>query len=198
MKKILGSVLALLLFQSIAFSQDDDLIQDATFGVHFFFNDFKSAQAIRENSIGIVFKNREFGKIKDMSPGLALNYIQGITKYFDISATLSGSFLDYPMENQESFGKEFLLLEADFGIRGKMFPNNYVLQPYVQAGVGISKYKGYYGAILPIGVGMQVNIFNEAFLLINAQYRIPVTETTNYHFWFGVGLAGNIGKKKAE
>jgi OmpA-OmpF porin, OOP family len=38
----------------------------------------------------------------------------------------------------------------------------------------------------------------EAYLLINAQYRVPITETTNYHFWYSIGLAGNIGKKKKE
>jgi len=195
MKKILGLIAAVLLLQSIAFSQDDDLIQGPTLGVHFFFNDFKSADALRKNSLGIVLKNHEFGNVKEMAPGLAISYMQGFSKYFDISATLSGSFLDYPMPNHSPFGKESLLLEGDVGIRGKMFPNSYVVQPYFQAGIGLSKYQGYYGAIIPVGVGMQVNIFNEAFLLINAQYRMPVTETTNYHFYFGIGLAGNIGKK---
>ena len=198
MKKIPCLIAAVLLLQSFAFSQDEDLIQGPTFGVHFFFNDFKSAEAVRKNSLAIVFKNQEFGNIKEMSPGLALSYTQGFSKYFDISATLSGSFLDYPMPGHAAFGEESLLLEGDVGIRGKMFPNNYVLQPYMQVGIGLSKYQGYYGAIVPVGVGMQVNIFNEAFLMINAQYRMPVTETTNYHFYFGIGLAGNIGKRKAE
>src|SRR5207344_675241 len=98
--------------QSFAFCQDDDNIQGPTLGVHFFFNDFKSAEALRKNSLGIVLKNHEFGKVKDMSPGLALNYSQGISKYFDVSAMLSGSFLDYPIKDKESFGKDYLLLEA--------------------------------------------------------------------------------------
>jgi len=198
MKKVIGLLTAVLLLQSFAFSQDDDLVQGPTFGVHFFFNDFKTAQALKANSLGIVLKNHEFGKVKDMAPGLALNYTQGISKYFDVSAMLGGSFLDYPMSGKESFGKDFLLLEADISVRGKMMPNSYVVQPYVQVGMGVSKYKSYFGAILPVGVGFQVNIFNEAFLLVNAQYRLPVTETTSAHFWWGIGLAGNIGKKKSN
>ena len=198
MKKILGSIAAVLLLQSFAFSQDEDPIQGPTLGVHFFFNDFKSADALRKNSLAIVLKNREFGIVKEMSPGLSISYTQGFSKYFDISARLSGSFLDYPMPSHASFGEESLLLEGDVGVRGKMFPNTYVVQPYVLAGIGVSKYQGYYGAIIPVGVGFQVNIFDEAFIMIDAQYRMPVTETTNYHFYFGIGLAGNIGKRKAE
>jgi len=198
MKKILGSIAAVLLLQSFAFSQDEDLIQGPTLGVHFFFNDFKSAEALRKNSLGIVLKNHEFGIVKEMAPGLSISYTQGFSKYFDINARLSGCFVDYPMPNHSAFGTESLLVEADASIRGKMFPNNYAVQPYMQAGIGLSKYQGYYGAIIPVGVGMQVNIFNEAFIMIDAQYRIPVTETTNYHFYFGIGLAGNIGKRKAE
>ena len=119
MKKIPGLIAAVLLLQSFAFSQSEDLIQGPTLGVQFFFNDFKSAEAVRKNSLAIVFKNQEFGNIKEMSPGLSISYTQGISKYFDISARLSGSFLDYPMPNHAAFGEESLLLEGDVGIRGK-------------------------------------------------------------------------------
>jgi len=78
-----------------------------------------------------------------------------------------------------------------------MFSNQYWVSPYLQLGVGISKFQGYWGAFIPAGVGLQVNLFDEAFLLINSQYRVPVTENTaNYHFFHSIGLAGIIGKKK--
>ena len=80
MKKILGSIAAVLLLQSFAFGQDEDPIQGPTLGVHFFFNDFKSADALRKNSLGIVLKNQEFGIVKDMSPGLSISYTQGFYK----------------------------------------------------------------------------------------------------------------------
>lgn len=198
MKKITGLLVLLVLLNTMAMAQDDDAIQKPTFGVHFFLNDFKTAAAVRANSLGIVLKNREFGKIRDMSPGLALNYIDGLSKHYDVSASIAGSFVDYPIPNKAAFGRDFLLLEGDVSIRGKLISNKAFINPYLQAGVGVSKYKSYYGAFLPLGAGLQVNVFNEAYLLVNAQYRVPITETTQYHFWFGIGLAGNIGKKKAE
>ena len=77
-----------------------------------------------------------------------------------------------------------------------MISNRYVINPYIQVGIGASRYKDYYGAFLPIGIGLQINIFNEAYILVNAQYRIGITETTNYHFFYGLGLAGNIGNRQ--
>lgn len=195
MKRILLHLFFLLISFQIAFGQDDD-IQNPTLGVHFFFNDFKSAQNIRNTSLGTALRDKKFGKIKDMSPGLAINYMEGLNRHFDFTTTLAGSFLDYIRRDGSTFGKDNFLLEGDVSVRGKMFSNKYVVSPYLQAGLGASMYKGTFGAFIPAGVGVQFNILNEAFLVVNSQYRIPVTESANYHFYHSIGLAGVIGKKK--
>src|SRR6185437_1337705 len=48
----------------------------------------------------------------------------------------------------------------------------------------------------PVGLCLQVNIADEAFVLINSQYRISVTENTSYHFYHSIGVAGNISARK--
>jgi OmpA-OmpF porin, OOP family len=198
MQKILGLIAAIILLPAFSISQDKkDYVQTPTFGVHFFFNDFESAAAVRASSLSAALRNKKFGKIKEMSPGLALNYIHGLTPSFDVTAMVAGSFLDYPTQEGGLLGQNSLLLEVDASVRGKMFSNKYWISPYVQLGVGISKFKGYWGAYIPAGVGMQLNLFDEAFLMVNSQYRIPVVENTaNYHFFHSIGLAGIIGKKK--
>mgnify|MGYP003042558816 CR=1 FL=1 len=198
MQKLSGLIAAIALLPAIAFSQTDKQhIQTPTFGVHFFFDDFQTAAAIRASSLSTTIRNKQFGKVKDMAPGLALNYIHGLSPSFDFSAMLAGSFLDYPKDGGGNLGENALLMELDASIRGKMFSNQYWVSPYVQLGVGMSKFKGYWGAFIPAGVGLQVNLFDEAFLLFNSQYRIPVTErTVNYHFFHSIGLAGIIGKKR--
>lgn len=196
MKKILLHLCLLLTLHELAIAQDNDHVQNPTLGVHFFFNDFKTAQSIRNTSLGATLRDKKFGKIKDMSPGLAINYIDGLNKTFDFTTTLAGSFLDYIRKDGSTYGKDNFLLEGDVSVRAKMFSNKYVVSPYLQAGVGASMYKGTFGAFVPAGVGVQVNILNEAFLIINSQYRIPVTESANYHFYHSIGLAGVIGKKK--
>jgi hypothetical protein len=197
MKKIPCVLLAILFSQALSFSQENH-IQNPTLAISFLLNDFKSASAVRATSLSTAIKNRQFGKVKDMSPGLAISYIQGFSGHFDFSTTLAGSFLDYPQQNRAAFGTEYLLLEGDASVRGKLFTNKYWLTPFLQAGIGASKYKGYFGAFLPVGFGLQLNFFDEAYLLLNSQYRIPVTETANYHFYHSVGLAGNIGKRKSQ
>ena len=98
------------------------------------------------------------------------------------------------MENHISTGNEHLLLELDASIKGKMLPDKYWFVPYVQIGAGVSKYADYWGTFIPAGVGVQINFFGEAYLMINSQYRIAVTESASYHFVHSIGLVGNIGK----
>ena len=177
-------------------AQEKSKKQPITLGIHFVFNDFQTASAIRSSSLSSVLKDRRFGKLGDMSQGLALSFGKGLTNNYDFYSTVAGSFLAYPMENKPSSGSDFLLIEADASIRGKMLPDNFFFVPYVQAGVGFSKYKGYWGAFIPAGVGVQISFFGEAYLQINSQYRIAVTENTSYHFVHSIGLVGNIGGER--
>ena len=197
MKKV-TALLAISILHTLAIGQSKSNVQNPTLGVYFFLNDFNSAASIRSSSLSTAIKNRQFLKIKEMTPGLAIGYIQGLLNHFDFSSSIAGSFLDYPQQNRPPFGNDNLLLEAEASIRGKLFSNNYWLSPFLQAGIGASKYKGYFGAFVPAGAGLQLNLFDEAYLIVQTQYRIPVTETTNYHFFHSIGLAGNIGKRKSE
>ncbi|MBC7826916.1 MAG: hypothetical protein H7122_04160 [Chitinophagaceae bacterium] len=201
MTKFTRMILALLCLQTTnIFAQEDDekYIQQPALSIHFLLHDFRTANNIRNSSLSSVLANKQFGKIKEMSPGLAISYSDGLSSHFDFSVTLAGSFLDYPRRNATLSGNEKFLLEADASVRGKMFSDKYWFTPYLQGGIGVSKFQGYYGAFMPLGVGIQINFFDEAFLLINSQYRVPVTESANYHFYHSIGLAGNIGRKKSK
>ena len=197
--RITSITLALLcLLSTSGFAQEENYTQQPALSIHFLLHDFQSAANIRNSSLSSTLANKQFGKIKDMSPGLAISYSEGLSNKFDFSLTLAGSFLDYPRRDAALAGSDKFLLEADASVRGKMFSDKYWFTPYLQVGIGASKFKGYYGAFLPLGVGLQVNFFDEAFLLFNSQYRVPVTQTANYHFYHSIGLAGNIGKKKSK
>ncbi|HRE52026.1 MAG TPA: hypothetical protein PK339_11430 [Flavitalea sp.] len=184
---------ALLLTCSSGLTQTGAYKQPATLGIHFVFNDFETASAIRSSSLSAVLKENRIASIKDMSQGLALSYGKGISDHFDFYSTLIGSFLAYPMENREPVSKDFLLLEADVSVRGKLLTNKHWLLPYLEVGLGASKYQGYWGAFIPAGLGIQISFFGEAYLMIHSQYRMAVTETSNYHFVHSIGLVGNIG-----
>ena len=195
MKKKVGFLLAVLPLLAPAFSQDE-YIQRPTLGIYFFFNDFRTAAAIRATSLREVLRNSQFAKLKEMTPGLALNYITGFTRHFDFSSTLTGGFLDYYKQDGSLLGQDNLLLEGDVSLKGKLFSNRYWVSPFLQIGAGISKFRQYWGAFIPAGMGFQVNMFDEAYFVFNAQYRIAVTNLVSNHFYYSIGIAGNIGKRK--
>lgn len=195
MKKLAASLLGLCAFAMSSVAQSDH-VKRATLGVHFFFNDFQTPQYIKANSLGQTFRDKKWAKIRDMNAGLAVNYIKGINKTFDFSTTLGGSFLSYPIENKPKFSESFLL-EGDAMVHAKMLSDQYWVSPYLSAGVGFSSYRGYVGAFAPVGMGLQVNLYDEAFILVNAQYRVAITDNTSNHFYYSLGVAGNIGPDRA-
>ena len=192
MKKAL-SFFAAFVVCGHAFSQDTaSYKKPSTLGIQFIFNDFQTATAIRNSSLAAVIRDKKLAHLKNMSPGLAINYLKGLNNIFDLSTSLEMSFLDYPIPGKGAFGSNKLLLEANAMINAKMLPDKYFFVPYLSAGLGISKYEGYYGTFLPVGAGVQVNVFDEAFFFINSQYRVKVADNTNYHFFASIGFAGII------
>jgi hypothetical protein len=185
-----------MLITSFSFGQGTDYTKDPAIGVHFFLNDYQSAASLRSSSLNSVFINKQFGKIKEMTAGLALNYMKGLNNHIDFSTTAGGSFVSYELRNNPGSAKDRFLLEVDASVIAKLLSDKYWLTPYAQTGVGGLIYGPYFGAFIPAGAGLQVNFYDEAYLLLNAQYRIPITETANYHFYYSLGIAGNIGKKK--
>ncbi|MEI9911692.1 MAG: OmpA family protein [Bacteroidota bacterium] len=197
MKKILAVLLALSAFIPSGFGQDDE-IRPAAIGISFFLNDFTTPDRIRTSSLSQVLANKSWAKPKQTSPGLAFSYFKGLRKHIDFAGTLAGSFVRYPFLNRQPFYNDRFLLEGDASLNLKMFSEKYWVSPYLIAGVGGHMYGGkYFGAFLPLGMGLKVNFYDETHLFITSQYRVPVTTgTSSYHFFNQIGLAGSIGKKK--
>jgi len=195
MKKLLVSLLSTVLITTHVFSQDN--IRPAEIGISFNLYDFITPQRIRTTSLSSVLANKKVAKIRDMFPGIGIHYFKGLKKNIDIAGTLSGAFVNYPLPANTSSGSDKFLLSLDASALFKLVPNNYWIQPYASLGVGGHKYSSYWGAFIPVGIGMNIDFFNEAKIFLTSQYRVPVTtSTSNYHFFHAIGIAGRIGKKK--
>jgi hypothetical protein len=194
MKKIFASLLLLAFCSQDAVSQTK-LIRPKSIGVSFILNDFITADRIRKSSLSSVIINKQFAKIKEMNPGLAINYFKGVLPHIDFAASLTGSFADRALPGKITSGTQFLL-EADASVNLKMFTDNYWVSPYLIAGVGASKFSSYFGAFIPLGGGVNINLPSNT-IYITLQYRVPVTgETINYHFLTSIGISGLLGKKR--
>lgn len=193
MRKFYFSIFALLFFVS-CFSQSI-YKKPAALGINFFLIDFKTAANIRANGLANVLRSKQFFKPGQMNVGIGISYLKGLSNYVDFAATLGASSGDYPINNTNLRG---LLLETTAGLNIKLLSDNYAVTPFLNIGVGASTAEGYYAAFTPVGAGFQINIFDEAYIFLTSQYRIPVTQNAAYHFYYGFGIAGSIGKKRTE
>ena len=199
MKKVLAAAFAIYCLFTTVNGQTVRPIRQDAIGINFFLNDFITPDRIRNQSINAVFRDRKWAKFREMSAGIGINYFHGMTPHIDFAATLGGSFVNYPFRNRPPFADNGFLLELDATAQFKLVNENYWVIPYLTAGVGGHMYKVYYGAYMPIGLGLRFNVFDEAGLFVQSQYRIPVTyETSNYYFNNSIGIYGIVGKKKEE
>lgn len=200
-QKMMRSCLCHLLFlilYSFATNAQDSYVKDPAICIHFILNDFKTADYIRSHSLSAALRNNEFAKIKNLKSGLAISYLQGISPHFDLSVSLAGAYLDYTLHNGTELGKGKLLLETDAALTGKLFTDRHFMTPYLSAGFCVSKYYDYYGLLIPVGFGLQMNFSDKAYLLMNGQYRVGLTNKVNSHFVYNIGIAGNVFRKKRK
>ncbi len=192
-------IFTLLTIAVCTMANAQDYKKSPTIGVHFILNDFKTATQIRASGLSDVLNSKQYSNTKRMAPGMAISYIDGVCEHLDYAVTLSGSFVDYPVPDNVSNGNPNLLLEAVATVNLKLVSDKYWFVPFLTAGVGASKYKGYFGALMPVGLGIQVKVTPGTFILLNSQYRIPVTNnTTAYHFYHSFGIAFNFKKATTE
>jgi OOP family OmpA-OmpF porin len=196
MKKTLSLVFSFFLL-CYSYSQDTEkqsYIRRPALGISFLFNDYTTAQRIRASTLSSVLANKQKAKFNEMESGIAISYFKGLNNNLDLATTLAGSFADYPVGSENSIDSK-LIFEGDVSINIKLLSEQYWLTPFASVGAGISKYGSYWGALIPVGLGLKLNLFDEAHFFYNTQYRIPVTtNTSNYHFMHSIGIAGVIGK----
>lgn len=186
-------------FSFMAISQaSNPIIKRGTLALQAGAYDFKTAQAIRSTSLTNVLSNNEWAGIKEMDIAFGLSYIKGITSYLDYSVNGYFGFVKYPVRTNTGTktGPSKLLSEVDASLQLKLLPDNYIVSPYLSAGVGGSSNNGHFEAFSPLGVGLQVKLAPESFLFSNFQYRVPVTQGANYHFLYTIGFGTPVGKER--
>jgi OmpA-OmpF porin, OOP family len=196
MKKSVLLILAIIV-TAVSFAQTD-VKKRPSLAVHFSFIDYKSGSDVRNNSLTTVINNKQFFKFKRMDPALSLSYLDGFTDHIDFVGTLTGSFVKHPLVGAvtNADGNDHLLLEAAATANFKLLNDDYIVSPFITIGAGASKWKDYYSAFAPLGVGLQVKVADGTFMLLNSQYRVALSENSAYHFYHSVGFASTVGAKK--
>ena len=188
MKKILAFLLLVTFFSQNSFAQTGT-VRRPSIGFSFIGNDYATAEKIRNSSLAAVLRDKQWASFKEMGHGLAVHYIKGFNPHIDFNASIAGSFVKFQLPGKTTSQDDFLL-EIDGSANFKMFEDGTTVNPYIIAGIGASKYTNVFGAFMPLGGGIEVNIFNEARFFTSLQYRIPVTPEANlHHFQISFGIA---------
>ncbi len=166
-------LISFLLVLTPAKSQQS-LIKPSALGVHFFGIDFTTA----------------------LKPGLAVSYLKGLSNHFDLSITMSGSFISLPVTAQPLPDENHLLLQLTTMSNLKLNSDNHFFSPYITGGISVSKYQSYYGMSVPAGLGIQFSFKEEVYILLQSQYAFKLVGNIPDHLYHSIGIAGNIGKKK--
>ncbi|TDX01018.1 hypothetical protein [Dinghuibacter silviterrae] len=195
----IGGIMCLLTQAGISQSQHVYRYKkDPAIGIHFSLYDFNSAMLISQIGLSKTLNSGSLTNIGNMQPGLALSFLDGLTDHLDYMIRYTGSFVDYPFPNSPGYEDEYLLSALDASVHLKLFSDKHWVSPFLSAGVGTFSYKSNYGAYMPLGLGLQVNFFNEAFLLIHIQYQVGVSENAANTLYYSLGVAGNIGSSKKK
>src|SRR4051812_19294872 len=119
MRKLWFALITVSSWPFISFCQSGDYRKPPALGIHFFFDDFKGAAYTRTFGLHAALRDRQLSDFKDMAPGLALNYLYGLTNHIDLSLNIAGSFLAYPIPNHAVFNEDGFLLESDASVNIK-------------------------------------------------------------------------------
>lgn len=167
-------------------------------GVSFTLHDFKTVSDYQRSSLSSILDKGSWAQTRDMNPGFALSYASGITDNLDVMVRLGMTSLDYPRPGNRIPGASIprTMIESDVSFQAKLLSDQYLISPYVSLGAGASAWNGFFAAYAPMGLGLQVNLFDEVYLNFQSQYRFPVTGNASSHIFYGIGMSCALGTKK--
>lgn len=189
----------LLLFAAFLNSEAQDKYRKLpSLGIFITGSDYITASDLRSKGLKTVLNENNYFKSDRRFLGLAASYLEGLTDHIDIQASLGLSYPAYQVPGVYFDNRPYGLLEFYATGNFKLLTDRYFFVPYLSAGVGASKYGVYYSAFLPLGAGFQFRLAPDVFLMTGTQYRVAVTEKSQYHLLHYAGIVAPITTRKAS
>ena len=197
MKQKLTLILALTLLATSGFSQkkmSNGSKKGTLLGLHYNMADFNAPIGIKDPSTG-----KTYSKMRDMDKGFSVSYWRGLKSKIDFSVKLSGMFGDYAARNSGQTQKTEIGIELEPSLNFRPFDDGALMNPFLTVGIGGGYYTDKFAGYVPAGLGLQVNLNNNTYIMLQGQYRWTLDKKTlGDHLFYSVGLAQNIGKEKVK
>lgn len=154
--------------------------------------DFLTPERIRSNGLGHVIDHGEWAKWRDHDLGFSVIYWQGLSNRLDLSIRYNGLFSDH-LKNSSS--RQYVNEgEAAFHLRA--LKDNHALNPFLTAGIGAGYYGSHWAGYTPLGIGVQANIRSNAYLFLQANYRLSFARhVIEDNLFYSLGIAKNLSRR---
>lgn len=156
------------------------------------YSDYGFIKTMRDSSFSAAFNRKDQFKSGRSSFGIGLSYWKGLGSHVDFSANLLGTFSNFPVMfvKDDSIGQAAFTPQLDVLLHARAFKDHRLLNPFLTGGIGA----GYFGKQLavyaPVGAGVQIHFKQGAFVFIQAQWKMALTDGINDDYMFySVGFA---------
>ncbi|MDP1845080.1 MAG: OmpA family protein [Sediminibacterium sp.] len=199
MKKLLFSLIVIGMAATVVAQTPTSYKKRPSLGLSFFMNDMYTAERISKSSLSTVMSKKQWAKGSEMTPGMSLQYLNGLTEHIDFMGSLAGTFTRYPFYPKSgvtpSSNSKFLL-EADANINVKLLTDKYTVVPYLTFGLGASMYGGtYFAAQANTGAGLQIALGEGTFLNTQLLYRPAISNLAVNHLAYTIGIVSPLKDK---
>ncbi|MES1224485.1 MAG: OmpA family protein [Bacteroidota bacterium] len=171
-------------------------------GFSFNLTDFQTPTDIKNTSLHDVLKSGDWHKGSRLDPGFSIAYWKGLTKKLDVSARYNGVFGSNSFDNLTNNPNTLSYFnELEVALHARALKQSAVVNPFLTAGIGAGNYWEKFGVAgyAPLGVGLEINIANEAFVHILANYRLSFEEKKlPSNMFYSLGVSQNLSKPKPK
>jgi len=189
MKKLLFSLFALGLFIA---AQAQDSKKKTSIALRFNALDFGTAEKVQNGTIGSVLNAKKWGQYASTTKSFGVNYTSQYTDQVDIFANVDLGITRTPLFAPNAFTRsnEDVLTSFESGLNLKMFKGDYLVNPYVTAGLGIRSFAFRdYSAYAPVGLGLQIRTFKGSNLNITTTYSTKMSKSFVPSYNYGISYS---------
>lgn len=162
-------------------------------------SDYNFVRLAKDSSISSAFSQKGLFKSGTSSFGIGLSYWKGLTGHIDFSGNLSGTFSNFPAKfvKDDSIGQASFTPQLDAMLHFRLLKDDKTFNPFLTGGVGAGYFGNEFALYAPVGVGLQFHFNKGAYIFVQAQWRMALTDAiTNDYTFYSVGFAQQAKAKK--
>lgn len=198
-----NQVLAALLFfyATTLPAQQTNIKKSRLLSFNISLSDYNLPGHLNDSAFSKEYSNEDWLKPGNKSLGIGVSYWKGFTPHIDLSATLTGTFSNFPANfvKDDSIGRAKFSPQLDVLLHARAFKEKTAVNPFLTAGLGAGYFPDQFAVYAPVGAGLQFYFNQGAYLLLQAQWRKKLTAGIQQDYlFFSLGFAQDVAIKKKK